>query len=137
MCIRDRIPPVKRLPYLWAKKPMWIWNICAVSYTHLGEISRQRLSGQLYDRVRVPCRYRKTQLLDIGISCASSDLINENEFDACVICLLYTSNMLSRMAAVIARRISVSILILQTAIWAALRSISSGTPVSYTHLVRL
>lgn len=22
------IPPVKRLPYLWAKKPMWIWNIC-------------------------------------------------------------------------------------------------------------
>lgn len=29
-----------------------------------GEISRQRLSGQLYDRVRFPCRYRKTQLLD-------------------------------------------------------------------------
>lgn len=27
----------------------------------------------------------RKRLLDIGISCASSDLINENEFDACVI----------------------------------------------------
>lgn len=35
----DCILPAKRLPYLWAKKPMWIWNICVLSRARLSRKS--------------------------------------------------------------------------------------------------